>query len=337
MFTSIKEQINTVINRRFNHWLNKRMPSQQRQTLTQKNIFIFPSYFGFAYLFFILLLFILGTNYQNNLIILTSYLFGSLFITAMIYCFMNLAGLSVSAKGTYQGFAEDVINIPIDVSSKHLKQTLSMNFYDHESINVSFIDSDQPITLPVTFNHRGSHKLKRLILSSEYPFAFFHCWTKLQFDVEVIVYPKPLICETYNSTTITDQRENDQESVAGVMQKGEDFYELKQYQKGEPFSQVAWKQVAKGNHWMTKHYSQTHNHSVILTLSEIEGLSIEAKLRKLCYLVLQLHQTGIEFGLQLNDQDTDELTTPNLGEGHLKQCLVALATFNSPITNNEHR
>ena len=68
-----------VWQRNANNWLNKRIPAATRFSLNHKNIFIFPSRFGGLYLFLCLGLFILGTNYQNNLMILLCYFLVSLF------------------------------------------------------------------------------------------------------------------------------------------------------------------------------------------------------------------------------------------------------------------
>jgi hypothetical protein len=48
-------------------WLKKRIPAGEEQALSHEKIFIFPSRFGFWFLILAALLFVLGTNYQNNL------------------------------------------------------------------------------------------------------------------------------------------------------------------------------------------------------------------------------------------------------------------------------
>lgn len=325
----LKQTINQYFNQRFITWLNRRMPSKTKQQLAQRNIFILPTRFGLAFIGFIILLFILGTNYQNNLIIIMCYLFSSLFISTMFYSFFNMAGLSISAKGNFDGFAGDNIIIPVQVSAAQLKQSFSFNFSNHQQVKVLSIDESKIINLPVKFNVRGKRALNRLIISSEYPLGLFKCWTKLQFDINVITYPKPLKCHLLSTNATIENLDELQESVMGNMIKGDDFYELKQYQVGEPLSHVAWKQVAKGDVWQTKHYSQPQGQSIILSINDMPSHSIENKLSNLCYLVLQYQQAGIEFGLQLQDNVVSTTIETSSGENHIKQCLVALATFNT--------
>jgi uncharacterized protein (DUF58 family) len=329
MSFQLKQSISHYINRRFILWLNRRMPSKNKQKLTQRNIFILPSRFGLAFIFLIILLFILGTNYQNNLIIIMCYLFSSLFITTLFYSYFNMAGLSVSAQGTYNGYKDEKVIIPVNVSADHIKQSLTFNFMHHQKLEVSKIYENKTISIPVNFNHRGKHLLNRLIISSEFPLGLFKCWTKLQFDIGIITYPKPLKCtSSFNNINIQEYDEL-QETKNAHRTKGEDFYELKPYQKGEPLGHVAWKQVAKGNMWQTKHYSQPQNHSILLSLTDMPSNSIEDKLSNLCYLVLKYHEAGMDFGLRLHDNTTNNLIETDSGKNHLEKCLMLLATFNS--------
>lgn len=326
---TINQYVTQYVNQRFTSWLNRRMPSKTRQQLAQRNIFILPSRFGLAFIGFIILLFILGTNYQNNLIIIMSYLFSSLFISTMFYSFFNMAGLSISAKGTFNGFAGDNINIPVEISATQLKQAYWFHFSNHQKVEVLSVHESKIINLPVKFKTRGKHHLDRLIILSEYPLGLFKCWTKLQFDIDVITFPKPLKCNLISTNASIENLDELQESVTGNMIKGDDFYELKQYQTGEPLSHVAWKQVAKGDGWKTKHYSQPQGQSIILSMNDMPSHSIENKLSNLCYLVLQYQQAGIEFGLQLPDSVLSTPVEIASGEKHIKQCLTALATFNT--------
>ncbi|MDG1751339.1 MAG: DUF58 domain-containing protein [Thalassotalea sp.] len=335
MQIQIKHSLNQLINQRFTLWLNRRMPSKASQKLAQKNIFILPTRFGLAFIVFIILLFILGTNYQNNLIIIMCYLFSSLFITTMFYSFFNMAGLSISAKGTYRGYQDELVSVPVQVAAEQIKQSFSFNFSNHQQVDVCVINESKTIILPVKFYQRGKRTLNRLIISSEYPLGLFKCWTKLQFDIDVIIYPKPLKCSFSSHHANTEMPDELQENHNDGMINGEDFYELKHYQKGEPLSHVAWKQVAKGDVWQTKHYSQPQSHAVLLSLNEMPSHSLENKLSNLCYLVLQYHQAGVEFALNLEGFAENALIETGSGEQHLKECLSSLATFHkNPTTHN---
>ncbi|MDO6447292.1 DUF58 domain-containing protein [Colwellia sp. 1_MG-2023] len=333
MFIHFKRKIYHYVNHGFNAWLNRRMPSKANQRLAQNNIFILPTRFGVAFIVFILLLFILGTNYQNNLIIIMCYLFSSLFLTTMFYTYFNMAGLTISATGVYNGFVEETLFIPVEISSQNVKQSFAINFTEHHKVNLMSVNKPHILNVPVQFNTRGKHTLNRLIIKSEFPLGLFQCWTKLKFDIDVICYPKPLKCVDVTQGVNLDDANKRPNGESSHRIKGEDFYELKPYKIGEPLSHIAWKHVAKGDLWQTKHYSQSQSHYNVLSINDMPSHSWENRVSNLCYLVLQYQQAGIEYGLQIPGKVEHNIIAINSGENHLKQCLTALAICDSPQIN----
>ena len=61
-------------------WLDKRIPAANEFQLSHRSIFIFPAKFGALFLALCALLFLLGTNYQNNLMLLLCYFLVALFL-----------------------------------------------------------------------------------------------------------------------------------------------------------------------------------------------------------------------------------------------------------------
>lgn len=329
MLRKLSRLIKQFFTKKFDTWLNQRMPSQPNHKLAQRNIFILPSRFGLAFIFFIVLLFILGTNYQNNLIILLSYLFTSLFITTMFYSFFNMAGLQVDGNGIYFGFVDEKIIIPINISAQQYKQSFTFSFSEQKPISVASIKDKKTVTIPVKYKTRGEKHLGRLIIVSEYPLGLFKCWTKLKFDISVICFPKALECQSYTNNHVSAPLEDNLAVESSLLTKGDDFYDLKRYQRGEPLSQVAWKQVAKRNIWHTKQHSDPHSHALILDFNDMPSSTVENKLSNLCYLVLQYHQSGVEFGLSLPGQSQEAFIEAGSGQAHVNQCLKALAIYHA--------
>lgn len=66
-------KLRQLLQQRFDRWLAQRQPASLNVSLNQGVIYILPSRFGYWFIFLILLLYLLGTNYQNNLILLTSF------------------------------------------------------------------------------------------------------------------------------------------------------------------------------------------------------------------------------------------------------------------------
>ncbi len=89
-------------------WIDSRRPVANTHHLNRNNLFIFPSQQGLWFLLVNLLLWVLGTNYQNNLILALAFLFLTFFIVAILHTFTNLSGMSVKVLGAAPVFSDGV-------------------------------------------------------------------------------------------------------------------------------------------------------------------------------------------------------------------------------------
>ncbi len=344
-FSAVKKKLKLFFKARFNTWLTKRVPASTKQILSNRNVFIFPTRFGFAYLFFVLLLFLLATNYQNNVIMLLSYLLASLFISAMLHSFFNLAGLTVTAKKHTTGFAGSHLYLPITLYSANARFSLVIGFDDQTDVIIdsleheqsivnrnsnTFVAIEQQVLVPFYAAQRGLLIPSRLKISSEYSLGLFTCWTRLDFAAKLIVYPKAEKLKLGFSYQKT--QENEQASQV-TTEQGDDFYQLKNYVVGESLSQVAWKQVAKGQGWLSKSYHQSQGGQYWLKLADMPAVKLEQKLSFLCYLVMEYYQTGQKYALELDHIKIIPSNKFDHPQQHLEQCLYALAIFDPKSAN----
>ena len=82
-----------VISNRFSAWLDRRVPASPQITLSQRNVFIFPTRTGFVFSALLLLLVLGAVNYQASLVYAVAFLLGSMFLVTILYTFQNLSGL----------------------------------------------------------------------------------------------------------------------------------------------------------------------------------------------------------------------------------------------------
>lgn len=325
ILTPLKDKLARFFKARFNRFLQKRIPANNKQTLNNKKIFILPSKFGVCYLFFILLLFLLGTNYQNNLIMLVCYLFISFFITSMLHSFYNLSGLQLNAVTTATGYANQIILLKIKLNSDKDRFDLNFCFEKKSTNNFSFITKGETeVALRYWISHRGVHNPGRIKIFSHYGFGLFTTWSQLDLASNIIAYPEPLSFQYtgYNSVLI-ENSESDINSVNSQPIKGDDFEQLIPYQQGQPYSQVAWKQLAKGQGWYSKQHQQNAQPDIFLTLANMPANNLENKISQLCFLILEYHQIGSDYCVVI-----DELTFgPSSGEQFLHKCLMALVQY----------
>lgn len=345
----IAQPAKTFISQRIDRWLSKRVPSNYEHKLSNRNIFIMPTRFGLAYLFFDILLFLLGTNYQNNTILLLSYLLASLFITVMMHSFYNFSQLTFASTPIQYTFANQQTFFPITVKAKKIhydlnflfpaqNQQVSLNLSQKaRSVTVEHCDIGKTqILIPYLATKRGVIKLGRVKVFSEYSLGFFITWAMLDFSHQLIVFPQPkklTNSQNYLSGLEGEDQQN-QNKLNNTFLGNDDFSELKNYITGESQARVAWKQLARGQGKLSKHYETQEGGLRWLKLSDMPSFDLETKLGYLCYLIVEYSKSDNDFGLILDIDSSSRVRNtaikimPSSGYQHQQNCLIALAKFN---------
>ncbi|WP_286267688.1 DUF58 domain-containing protein [Thalassotalea atypica] len=317
--SSVKKRLH----HRFDQWLKRRVPPSLHKILDNRSIFIFPTRLGFIYLFVMILVFVLGTNYQNNVIILLAYLLASIFITVMLQSYFNFKGLSIIGTAQVVGFANQQFNIPFTLESSKPRQSLNLRFIGQPTTTVDYLENKLSTTVVYTPLRRGEISLERLNIRSQHVLGLFNTWTWCDFGITAIVYPeaKPVSTRTLSKKLETGKVEDGDSGK--FIDGNDDFQELNRYRQGEPLSQIAWKQFARGQGKYTKKYHQPVSNDVWLNLDDMPTYDIEVKLSYLCYLVGQYAGQNTNFGLNLKEK----IIAPSTGHEHIQSCLYALATY----------
>ena len=349
MFSSIKSGLKSLLNKRFNAWLSRRIPQHSQQVINHRNIFIIPTRFGVGLMMFMLLLFLLGTNYQNNVIILISYLLVSFFIVVLHHSFFNLSGLRFQAISSLQGFVDSPLYFPLVVTSKKTRFNIRFTFdqppvkleqeIDHREVKNNTLKSqfdhvtltelavgENNIRIPYFVRKRGEYSLGRVLIISEFGFGLFRTWTRLDFAQQVTAYPEPIenIWTDKQQSVAGEEVENNVESYQDSFQPGQDeFHQLQQYQLGEPLSRVAWKQVARGQGWLTKQYQQALSGKLELDFEHLPSGTLEQRLSWLSYAIKDCSDKQIAFSLKLPNQVVEY----DQSSQHTLKCLTALARY----------
>ena len=342
-----------VLQSYWNKWLNKRIPAAAQHHLNHHNIFIFPAKFGLLFLALCVLLFLLGTNYQNNLMLLLCYFLLAMFLVNLLASYINFARIDLQIGKCPEVFVDDNLHIPLWLNANSdgsfpANGLLQFKFQaiKHKSSNKTktqpkqpstLVDADafsNPINLSQKCQQRGKLTLSRVTVESFYPLGLYRCWTHLAFTHQITVFPKPLPCEIRLHVSEHNSAKKSAE-IANEQSGHEDFSHLKTYQIGEPLNHVAWKQLAKGRGMVSKQFSSVGSHIGWLKLSsdftnktlshpsKEAATALEIELGELCYQVIELSRTQRTFGLDLGAQ----CIAPNSGADHRLACLDALAYF----------
>lgn len=318
----------------FFRWLDKRYQIKTSYLLAGRNLYIFPTALGFAFLGMVFILWLLGTNYQNNLILALSYLLVSIFVISILHTYANLAGVEIQFKGVPHVFAGEVSYWAFSVrneNSRSRENIFARWQVAEEGEEVDFaLDPNKDITvsIPLSVPKRGIYAPGRLLLESRFPLGLLRCWTWLKWDTHIVVYPEPMAHELPKGFAVDELGDGDH-PVSG----GDDFNALNPYKPGDSLKHIAWKAFARDKGLMTKEFNQNLSREIWMDYSQMQDLDREARLSVLCYWALQFHIENENYGLKLPGLSIE----PSCGDNHRAEVLNALAVFEFPEALNLHK
>ncbi|WP_227718243.1 DUF58 domain-containing protein [Microbulbifer sp. Q7] len=303
-------------------WLNRRLPPAQSLTLDHRTLFILPSGAGMGLLLVIFLLWLLGTNYENNLVLALAFLLVGLLVILPVHTIANLSGLKLQLRDTQPAYAGDYGQAKIDLSKtgKRYHERVQLAWPPEEGVEVDVLDTDaQEICLDLPLLQRGRVKAPRIHVQSRFPLGLFRCWSWVDLDVEFLVYPQPKPAGPLPFGASVGEGDQQKTLTAG----GDDFAGLKTYQPGDSLRHVAWKQYAGGRDLYSKEYASGSDARLWLDWDLLGGRDVEARLSNLCAWVLDAERAQVPYGLRLPGHTID----PGLGAGHKHKVLSMLALF----------
>lgn len=311
----------SALKKYFLFWAAKRAPRSAQVILRHKTIYIFPSKQGFAFLAVILLIWLLGTNYQNNLILGMAFFLLSVMLVSTIHAFKNMLGLTFlpapARTATLGGLASFDINLHSRFYTSHHSITASLADTLPVIANVSPGQTAQ-LHLEVLATHRGWFKLPRVNVKSYFPLGLIRAWAYVDLEHRALIFPRSIATE---QPPLAAGQGAD--GLTQAQQAGDEFHGFQTYVPGSPMSQVAWKQYARGAGLFLKDYRAQQSENYWLDWQYITARDIETGLSQMCYWVNQFADNNCAFGVVL----------PNLiipmgtGDSHRIEALTALALF----------
>lgn len=305
----------------FGRWAARRCPKAPTVRLQHKSIYVLPTRQGLLFIFVLAVMWLLGTNYQNNLVLATTFLLLGVMCISILHTFKNLSGLRFTAIGCRPVFAGEYASfeVLVEPAAKSSHENVIVSFEDHVSLAVDLAQgSEQRLHLSTKTHRRGWFEPERLLVKTIYPLGLFRAWSWIQLDMKTLVYPSPL-----PSALPPVKPQSSHQGELSSPENNEDFQGFSRYQNGAPLTHIAWKKFARGAGLYLKDYTGYQSQQVWLDWDSLAGLDVETRLSQLCYWAVELAKTRSEFGLRLPDCVID------LGSGsaHQEQVLRALALY----------
>lgn len=306
--------------------LERRIPRGRRVTLDQRRIFIAPSVTGAWFLLMLLLMFLVGVNYQNNMALALVFLLLSLFTVAILHTYANLAGLTLEGRPGQPTFAGEraEFEILLQHHSARPRHHLTLGWPGEAPVTVS-VDSGTAVSVRLFHAalQRGVLRPGRLRLQSVYPLGLLRAWTWLDLELTALVYPQPLP----GPRPMAMLAASEQPGTIHTQPGSDDYAGFRPYRPGDAPRQVLWRTAAKGLPLQTRQFAETRLPTELLSFDAAEG-DTEQRLRLLCHWVLEASRRQQPFGLDLPGRTL----APVSGPEHTAQALAALARFGLPET-----
>lgn len=312
-----------VIGGRFSAWLDRRVPPSAQITLSQRNIFIFPTRTGFVFAGLLLLLILGAVNYQASLVYAVAFLLGSMFMVTILYTFQNLSGLRLELVNARPGFVGEDLEFTVRVVRPQGKsrEGIQLGWPDAIMQWAELLEKEADVVrLYVQAEQRGYQNPGRLLVETYFPLGLLRAWTWVDLNARALVYPKPV----FQDFPTSQHGPRDEGQLVDPF-GSEDFRDIREYQPGDPTKHIIWRSYARSNELMVKQYASYVEPRLWLSLEDVHG-PLEDRLSRLTGMALKATRAGREFGLHLGQVKL----SPGLGEAHLEAVLRELALYGLP-------
>jgi len=312
-----------LINRFFFKVADRHAPKSTKHCLNRKKLYIYPSIRGHAFIFVMVIIWLLGTNYQNNLIIGLCFLLCSIFVISILETHSNLSGLSLEYVGTVPAFAGDNVEFifTLNATNEKFVENVEIGWQaaDDSVVNIVVAPGEPlKVSIPQKALKRGWHFPGRLLVQSYYPFGLLRCWSWLNWHAAALVYPEPLESPQQDNLSVISSGDG-----SHPVRGGEDYSGLREYHAGDSLKHVDWKHYAQEKGLYVKEFSQNVSRERWLSYNDFRFYDIERRLCALCYWAIKFSNQDEYFGVEL----PGKIIPPDKGENHRRKVLEALAMF----------
>ncbi|OHU96551.1 hypothetical protein BIW53_04275 [Pseudoalteromonas byunsanensis] len=292
-----------------------------RITLKHNTIYVIPSTTGLGFVSVSALNFVLGINYQNNLLLGVAYLMIILLVVSIIYGYLNMSGAQIRLVSIQSAHRSTPPTATFELNTKARLQQLSIE-HNHikQQITLPVVEASELFSIEFEFP-RGKHSLGRFKFISHFPFGLVSVWSYLYCNKCIYAYPDPVVDKSNRQEFESHNREA--QLVHSSSHLSDEFKQLVPYQSGTNMHRISWRHFAKTQQLLVKDYEgETGARTLGFDFDTLEG-NVEERLEKLCYLVLQAHQNNLCYALKLGPR----LIKAAQGEQHKVTCLEALSDY----------
>ncbi len=312
------------INQRFNLWILERVRQRRGSptlpfTLEYRHIYVMPTRFGVWFGVLLALTAIGGLNFNNNMVLMFSFILAAIAQMTSLLAYRNLSGLILLGIRPTAVFAGQPARFTVLLRNPEERLRFAIQLVSGKSSDCA--DIKQQATgrweLELMTHRRGWIEMEPFQIENRYPLGLFRAWSVIIPQARCLVYPAP----TPNPPPLPKTGRGD--FGAARRGEGEHLHGLREYQAGDPLGRIAWRASARHQTLYSKTMESPREEACELNWYLMGGRNTEEKLSILTAWVLRAERLQIPYSLEMPAASLPA----ELGEEHRNACLEILALF----------
>ena len=341
--SSLSKAFTAPITSAVSRWFALRAPKNDSAKLNLRNVYIFFSREGMLFVVLLIITFIAGINYGNNLVLGLCFYLISVWLISFHVTFAHISGLKIRLLDVTMAAAGEPVWVTLQLQNdsrqprrqllfsferinketdKRASKKIKHKVESSHSMLVTSLKGEQVIRIPVQTHKRGQLELPRLKIKTVYPLGIMRAWSYVYFARPAWIYPKPEAFDWQEQHAVASQEDL---ATGGQYRQGQDDFErMDNYIEGESLARVSWGHVARGQGMLTKHFADPVGQEQTLDYADMPAAHHEQKLAQLAYGVSTLGQLGVPYSMRLPN-DAPSAAVMGDGDSFAQACLLRLA------------
>lgn len=302
-------------------WIRNRTPHSDAVTLGQRQIFIMPNRYGLGMLVLMLILFVMGTNYQNNLVLALTYWLLALFVLSIWLTYYNLAGIHLKAISSQSAPVDRPLAYRLHLHTQRERFGLMVSGGEapphwFDRIPARDYEACEPVRAYPT---RGRFPAPRIRLETRFPFGWITAWSFWSPSLYGLVWPASVdhgLARVSASQTLsqeTRQTELERDALDAV----------RDYEPGDPTRRILWRQFARRGALHVKSPPRVQGNSHQLDLAQVSDLPLERGLEQLAFWCTECEALEVDWSIRLGSW----CLPAGRGRAHYERAMDALALY----------
>jgi uncharacterized protein (DUF58 family) len=259
----------------------------------------------------ILITFIAGINYANNLILGFCFLISAILCISFYLSFKQLHGVTIEVIVDEVGKVNEAFKVTV-ILQQHRASPKFLNFkFDDQLLPFLFQDKQQRVELNFIPQKRGKFSIPPIQIYSTYPLGLVRAWTYIYLTHDYWIAP-----EAKSGVQYSHIQANTGEPDL------DEFKELRNFKIGDSLQSISWKQAARGQGLFVKQFEDLlDTHAMQIEYAKMPSAEHEEKLSLMMELVDRCEQLQSPYCIILPHAQTEN----GVGEQHYIHIKTLLA------------